>query len=93
MSDAIKILIIVSVYIIGVIVTTLICYKLDTDDEDVIGIAWFWPVCLPLVVFFAILWLPVGIYKLLDGKPDKKDKSDYYDNDNWWEDENGKYDE
>lgn len=81
-----KIVIIVSVYIIGVIVTTLICYKLDTDDEDAVGIAWFWPVCLPLVVLFAILWLPVGIYKLLDGKPNKEDEKDYYDSSHSWED-------
>lgn len=87
MSDAIKILIIVSVYIIGVIITTLICYKLDTDDEDVIGIAWFWPVCLPLIVIFGILWLPVGIYRLLDGRPDKEDKNGYYDSSYDWEDE------
>lgn len=84
MSDTIKIGLIVLIYILGVIVTTLICYKIDTDDEDAIGIAWFWPICLPLVVFFAILWLPAGIYKLLDGKPsDESDKSDYYHD---WED-------
>ena len=72
--------IIIPVYIIGVIVTTLICYKLDTDDEDVIGIAWFWPACLALIIIFGILWLPVGIYKLLNNKSSKSnDKIDYYD--------------
>lgn len=79
--------IIVPVYIIGVIVTTLICYKLDTDDEDAIGIAWFWPACLILVIIFSILWIPVGIYKLLDNKSsDESDKNDSYDDYDWEDD-------
>lgn len=79
-----KICLVILIYILGVIITTLICYRLDTDDEDVIGIAWFWPICLPLIIFFGILWLPAGIYKLLDNKSsEESDKSDlYYD----WED-------
>lgn len=79
-----KILIAVSVYIIGVIITTLICYKLDTDDEDVIGIAWFWPFAICMLVVFGMISLPVGIYKLLDNKSgDVENKNSYYDGYNW----------
>ena len=88
MSEVIIILIILSVYIIGAIITTLICYKLDVDDDDVVAFAWLWPFCLCLIIIFGALLLPVGIYKILDGKPDKNDKNDYYDSDYDWEDYN-----
>ena len=74
-----KILIILSVYIIGIIITTLICYKLDEDEDDVVAIACLWPLSLVLTIAF-------GATLLLDGKSDKKDKKDYYDSDYNWED-------
>lgn len=73
--------IIIPVYIVGVIVATLICYKFDFDYENVIGIVWFWPICLPLIIIIGILWLPSGIYKLLDNK--SKDETDEKGEDIW----------
>jgi ABC-type branched-subunit amino acid transport system permease subunit len=71
--------IIIPVYIIGVIVTTLICYKLDIDDENAIWVAWFWPTCLALTIIIGILWLPVGIYKLLENKSNKSSDYDHFE--------------
>lgn len=65
------VIICVSVYLLGAVVTTIICYYTGVEKDDALGIALFWVICLPILLIFKILAFPLYIYDLLEKKKQK----------------------
>lgn len=78
LSKPVLVGIVVFIYLLGVCITTVVCHKLDLEDEDIVGIAWFYPILLPLWVAFQIICIPLHIYHLLDSS-DSAEEDDYYE--------------
>lgn len=64
------------IYIIGFIITILICRKLDADDEETIVSAWFWPFICLAVIAWIIMQIPLYFCKLVDMICDKITKEE-----------------
>lgn len=65
------VIIYVSVYLLGAVVTTIICYYTGVEKDDALGIALFWVIFLPILLIFKILAFPLYIYDLLEKKKQK----------------------
>lgn len=65
------VIICVSVYLLGAVVTTIICYYTGVEKDDALGIALFWVIFLPILLIFKILAFPLYIYDLLEKKKQK----------------------
>lgn len=66
----------ITIYVIGFIITILICHKLDVDDDEMIVSAWFWPIILGCVLAWGIMQLPLYVCKLADVVIDKLSKEE-----------------
>lgn len=65
------------IYVIGFIITIIICRKLDSvDDDETILFTWFWPVMLGCVLAWGIIQLPLYVCKLVDMVIDKLSKEE-----------------
>lgn len=80
LSKPVLVGIVVFIYLLGVCITTVVCHKLDWEEDDILGIAWFYPILLPLWVAFQIFCIPLRIYRLLDNS-DSAEEGDYEDDD------------
>lgn len=65
------VIICVSVYLFGAVVTTVVCYYTGVEKDDALGITLFWVICLPILLIFKILAFPLYIYDLLEKKKQK----------------------
>lgn len=74
----------VFIYLLGVCITTVVCHKLKWEEEDIPGVAWFYPIALLLWVVFQIFCIPQHIYHLLDSSDSAEE--DDYEADDYYED-------
>lgn len=65
------------IYILGFIITILICRKLNcVDDDEMVISAWLWPIIWGSVLAWVIMQLPLYICKLVDAILDKLTKEE-----------------
>ena len=64
------------IYIIGFIITILICRKLYLNDEEMIVSAWFWPMIWGCVLAWTIMQIPLYFCKFVDKIIDKLTKEE-----------------
>lgn len=72
------------IYLLGVVITTIICHKLKWEEEDIPGMAWFFPILLPLWLVFHILCIPLYICRFLDKSGSNESDYDESDYDEDW---------
>lgn len=72
------------IYLLGVVITTIICHKLKWEEEDIPGMAWFFPILLPLWLVFHIFCIPIYIYRFLDKSGSNESDFDESDYDEDW---------
>lgn len=66
----------IAIYVIGFIITIIICRKLEVDDEEMIVSAWFWPIILGCVLAWGVMQLPLYICKFIEAVCDKLSKEE-----------------
>lgn len=85
MTKTTIIILCVVAYFVGLIITSLICYIIDLDDDETIGISIFWPLIVPMIIVFAFCSIPKGLWYLWDTIYgiilDRSSKEDYEEED------------
>lgn len=76
--------IVVFIYLLGVVITTVVCHKLKLEEDDIFGMAWCYPILLPLWLVYHILCIPIYIYRFLDKSGSNESDYDESDYDEDW---------
>lgn len=83
------IFVLIGIYIVGIIITTVICAIIDEDDDDFadnIGLIILWPVSLVFGLIFLILFSPNLLYKAVRKYKKNKEQTNIYygDMEEWY---------
>lgn len=79
----------IGIYIIGIIITTVICAITDNEDDDFVdnmGLIILWPVGLVFGLIFLILFSPNLLYKSVRKHKKNKEQTNIYysDMEDWY---------